>query len=135
MVYGLKFNFSKSKVFGVGADPSEVARWATPFGCKPDELPFTYLRVHVGANMKLLKHLKPVVDKFQHELSLWKAKTLSFGRRLTLVKVVMGNPHTYFFSLFLAPNGIIDMLEKIRRRFLWGGCENNRKVHCVGLSV
>lgn len=54
VVYGLKVNFSKSKVFCVGADPKEVAIWATPIGCKTDELPLTYLGVPVGANMKFL---------------------------------------------------------------------------------
>lgn len=43
----------------------------------------------------------------------------------------MGNLPTFYFSLFVAPDGIINMLESIRRRFLWGGCEEKRKVHWV----
>lgn len=112
VVSGLKVNFSKSPVFGVGANPLEVSRWAAPLGCKPDELSFTYLGVPVGANMKLLKHWKLVIEKFECKLSLWKTKTLSFGGRLTLLKAMMGNLPTYYFSLFVAPIGITDLLEK-----------------------
>lgn len=50
---GLKVNFEKSKVFGMGADSNEVDRWASPLCCEPSILPFTYIGVHVGANMNL----------------------------------------------------------------------------------
>ena len=56
---------------------------------------------------------------------------MSFSGRLTLITSVLGNLPTYFFSLFKAPTTVTDALEKIRRRFLWGGDENNRKIHWV----
>lgn len=40
---GLKVNFSKSKVYGIGASQHEVSLWSTPLGCEPSSLPFTYL--------------------------------------------------------------------------------------------
>nr|KAJ0188098.1 hypothetical protein LSAT_V11C900495760 [Lactuca sativa] len=45
---GWKVNFSKSKVFGVGASPSEISNWSAPLGCKPSSLPFTYLGIPVS---------------------------------------------------------------------------------------
>lgn len=51
--------------------------------------------------------------------------------RLTLTKVVLGNLPTFYFSLFIAPAGILKALEKIRRRFLWGGSEDSRKINWV----
>nr|KAJ0195087.1 hypothetical protein LSAT_V11C700361540 [Lactuca sativa] len=53
---GLKVNFSKSRVFGIEVDMQEITRWAAPLGCEPASLPFTYLGIPVGANMKLKKH-------------------------------------------------------------------------------
>ena len=35
VVSGLKLNFNKLKVFGIGADFEEVRRWAGPLGCAP----------------------------------------------------------------------------------------------------
>ena len=56
---------------------------------------------------------------------------LSFGGRLTLAKAVLGSLPLYYFSLFVAPAGVIDTLEKIRRQFLWGGSGNKRKIAWV----
>jgi len=87
--------------------------------------------VPVGANMGLLKHWKPIVDKFHSKLSSWKARTLSFGGRVTLIKSVLHSLPTYYMSLFKTPQGILDELEKISRRFLWGGSEAKSKIHWV----
>lgn len=128
---GLKVNFTKSRIFGIGVDPTIVERWTAPLGCEHATLPFIYLGVPIGANMRLKKNWKPVVDRFREKLSKWKAKTLSFGGRLTLIKAVLGSLPTYYFSLFLAPNCVLDLLEKIRRNFLWGGSDEKRKISWI----
>nr|KAJ0226325.1 hypothetical protein LSAT_V11C100021160 [Lactuca sativa] len=80
--------------------------------------------------MKLVKNWKPVIDKFISKLTEWKSKSLSFGRRLTLLKSVLENLPTYYLCLFVAPLSVIEAMEKIRRHFLWGGWEeSNRKIH------
>lgn len=131
VVSGLKVNFQKSRVFGICASPEEVKDWACILGCLTDSLPFIYLGVPVGANMKNKKHWKPIIDKFQVKLSSWKSKALSFGGRATLVKAVLGCLPSYYLSLFRAPVGIIDVLEKYRRKFLWGGSDEGKKIHWV----
>lgn len=45
------------------------------------------------------------------------------------------NLPTYYMSLFKAPVGIIEQLDKIRRRFLWGGSELKKKIHLVEWSI
>ena len=47
---------------------------------------FSYIGIPVGANMTLKRNWRPIIDKFQSSLSIWKAKTLSLGGRLTLIK-------------------------------------------------
>nr|KAJ0192616.1 hypothetical protein LSAT_V11C800391510 [Lactuca sativa] len=117
---GLRVNFHKSKVFGIGTSNHETSQWANILGCVVGALPFTYLVVPIGANMNLKRNWLPVINKFRSKLSKWKSKTLSFGGRLTLVKSVLRNLPTFYLSLFKAPIGVIETLEKIRRRFLWG---------------
>nr|KAJ0191065.1 hypothetical protein LSAT_V11C800439710 [Lactuca sativa] len=46
-------------------------------------------------------------------LTRWKAKTLSFVGRLTLITYVLGNLPTYYLFLFKAPLSVIEKLEKI----------------------
>lgn len=128
---GLKVNFQKSKVFGIGSSIQETSRWATPLGCEPACLPFTYLGVPIGANMNLQRHWQSIIERFHSKLTSWKAKTLSFGGRLTLIKSVLGNLSTYFFSIFVVPMGVINTLEKIRQKFLWGEMESNKKINWV----
>lgn len=128
VVSGLKVNFSKSKVFGPGVSEGDIARGATILGCEVSSIPFKYLGVPVGANMNLKKNWKPIIDRFNSKLSSWKARSLSFGGRTTLINYVLGNLPTYYLSLFKAPAGVIDQLESLRRRFLWGGNEESRKI-------
>lgn len=81
--------------------------------------------------MKLKRHWKPIIERFYVKLSPWKAKTLSFGGRLSLAKAVLGSLPSYFFSLFVAPSRVIEVLEKIRRQFIWGGSDNKHKISWV----
>lgn len=81
--------------------------------------------------MKFKKHWKPVIDRFYAKFSPWKAKTLSFGGRLTLSKAVLGSLPSYFMSIFVSPMGVLESLEKIRRQFLWGGDDNKYKIPWV----
>lgn len=101
---GLKVNFNKSRIFGIGVDIPDVTRWVAPLGRQPASLPFTYLGVPVGSNMKLKKHWKPIIDRFYAKLPLWKSKTLSFGGRLTLAEALLGSLPSYFF-LFICGTG------------------------------
>lgn len=128
---GLQVNFNKSKVVGIGVNDREVEYGAGPLGCEPTSLPFMYLGVPVGANMNSIKHWRPIIEKFKAKLSIWKAKNLSFGGRVTLAKAVLANLPNYFLSLFAAPNAVINSLERIRRNFIWGGEGESQKINWV----
>nr|KAJ0202709.1 hypothetical protein LSAT_V11C500285080 [Lactuca sativa] len=128
---GLKVNLGKSKVFGIGVDNLDIDRLASILHCEPGCFPFKYLGLPIGANMNLVKSWNSIIEKFKNKLSIWKAKNLSFGGRLTLVKSVLGSLPLFYFALFKAPKKVIAVLEGIRRRFLWGGVENCKKIHWV----
>lgn len=66
---GLKVNFSKSQVFGIGVLMGEITRCARILGCCAASLPFKYLGVPVGANMALKRHWQPILDWVQSRLS------------------------------------------------------------------
>ncbi|GKC66174.1 putative RNA-directed DNA polymerase, eukaryota, reverse transcriptase zinc-binding domain protein [Tanacetum coccineum] len=50
---GLKVNFSKSKLFGVGVSTSETNNLAYFLNCQPSKLPCSYLGLPIGANMNV----------------------------------------------------------------------------------
>lgn len=128
LVSGLKVNYMKSNIFGVGVDTLEIARVAAHLKCQVGELPFKYLGVPIGANMKRIRIWKPVIDVFSKKLSAWKAKTLSFAGRVTLAKTVLGSLPSYFLSLFKAPKKVINILEGLRRAFIWGKSGSGHKI-------
>jgi len=110
---GLRVNFNKSKVFGLGAQFLETCNWANPLGCEPSTLPFHYLGVPVGARINIKSSWNPIIEKFESRLSPWKSKTLSFRNRRH-----WGSMPTYYLSIFAAPLVVIEKLEKIRRQFV-----------------
>ncbi|GJS23647.1 hypothetical protein Tco_0452279 [Tanacetum coccineum] len=70
----------------------------------------------------------PIIDRFFKRLSNWKAKALSFGGRLTLIKSVLGSLGVYYFSTFKAPKMVTNKLKSIRRKFFWGGSWDSNKI-------
>ncbi|GKD02121.1 RNA-directed DNA polymerase, eukaryota [Tanacetum coccineum] len=110
---GLKVNIDKSRVIGVNVPVNEVVSMAASLGCSHDALPFFYLGLPVGKRMNTCDGWNEVIHRFRNKLSSWKANTLSIGGRLTLVKAVLGSLPIYYFSLFKAPQKVINTLESI----------------------
>ncbi|KAJ9539609.1 hypothetical protein OSB04_026115 [Centaurea solstitialis] len=88
-ISGLKINMRKSKIYGVGVQEAEVEDWARGVGCVGGALPFSYLGLPVGAVMSRKSYWRPVIEKVKSRLVSWKARMISFGGRLTLVKSVL----------------------------------------------
>ncbi|KAJ0450527.1 putative RNA-directed DNA polymerase [Helianthus annuus] len=124
---GLSINLVKSSLIGIGISDSEVVSLSSEIGCKAEQFPFKYLGLPVGANMNRISNWSSVIDMFEARLSLWKAALLSIGGRVTLIKSVLQSLPIYFFSLFKVPVGVINQLEAIMRKFLWGGSRADRK--------
>ncbi|KAJ0917796.1 putative RNA-directed DNA polymerase [Helianthus annuus] len=125
LVSGLKVNLSKCSVYGVGVNDIGVNLMAHDLGCIKGSFPFKHLGLVVGSNMNLIRNWKPVIDVFKNRLSIWKAKNLSYGGRITMIKSVLNSLPTYFFSLYKAPSKVLDILERLRRVFFWGGSDDN----------
>nr|GEZ46329.1 reverse transcriptase domain, zinc finger, CCHC-type [Tanacetum cinerariifolium] len=100
-----------------GVPSEELYSMAFVIGCLASQFPCTYLGLPIGAKMLRCRNWEPLFDRFQKRLSKWKANSLSFGGRLTLIKSVLGSMSVYYFSTFKAPKKIIHKLEGIRRRW------------------
>ncbi|XP_035841406.1 uncharacterized protein LOC118488252 [Helianthus annuus] len=131
LVTGLKINNRKCKLFGIGVQDEDVAQMAAKLNCEAGVLPFMYLGVQIGANMKRAKFWDPVVNRVGARLSKWKARHLSFAGRVTLAKSVLGSIPAYYLSLFLAPKCIIKKIDRIRRDFIWGITDTRKKFRWV----
>ncbi|GJX50612.1 RNA-directed DNA polymerase, eukaryota, reverse transcriptase zinc-binding domain protein [Tanacetum coccineum] len=77
---GLKINIRKSNIYGIGVNKDEVLSMASNVGCIAGDIPFNYLGLHIGSNMKSIASWKTLVDRFHMRLSglsSWKADLLS----------------------------------------------------------
>ena len=107
-VSGLRFNYHKSKLYWVGVEEWEISEMARWMRCGVGEFPFTYLGLPIGVNMRRVGAWNLVIEKFKKRLAEWKAKSMSFGGRLTLVKLVLGSLPFYYFSMFRVPVSVIN---------------------------
>ncbi|XP_071727850.1 uncharacterized protein [Rutidosis leptorrhynchoides] len=59
---GLKVNYNKSNLFGVGVDKEEVRDMSTVFGCNVGTFPMIYLGLPIGAKMKKTIELEAGIE-------------------------------------------------------------------------
>nr|GEW54986.1 RNA-directed DNA polymerase, eukaryota [Tanacetum cinerariifolium] len=97
-------------------------------GCSITQNQFRYLGVMVGECMSRHKAWVDVVLKLRSHISKWKAKTLSIGGRLTLLKSVLGASLLYSMSIFKVPRGVLKEMESIRNSFFNGAEPLNKKI-------
>ncbi|GJV40037.1 RNA-directed DNA polymerase, eukaryota [Tanacetum coccineum] len=128
---GLQINIHKSQILGVGVPRSIVEAMALSIGCSIMENKFRYLGVMVGESMSRHKAWDDVVLKLRSRLSKWKAKTLSIGGRLTLLKSVLGASPLYTMSIFKVPKGVLKVMESIRNNFFKGADPSEKKITWV----
>ncbi|XP_028076768.1 uncharacterized protein LOC114278826 [Camellia sinensis] len=131
IISGLKINFQKNGVRGVGLSEECVKIFASRLNCTYHKLPLKYLGLPLGTNPSRRVTWKPVVDNFKKKLSGWKRRLLSFTGRVTLIKSVLSSLPIYYMSLFRLPRGVAKELDKIQAAFLWGDSDVRRKVHLV----
>ncbi|GJW01487.1 RNA-directed DNA polymerase, eukaryota [Tanacetum coccineum] len=126
-----QINIHKSQILGVGVPRSRVEDMASSLGCTIMENKFRYLGVMVGAGMSRHKAWDDVILKLQSRLSKWKAKTLSIGGRLTLLKSVLGASPLYNMSIFKVPKGVLKVMESIRSNFFKGASMLEKKISWI----
>nr|GEV75973.1 RNA-directed DNA polymerase, eukaryota [Tanacetum cinerariifolium] len=131
LALGLKINIQKCQLLGVGVPRPIVEKAARCIGCDVLQNQFRCLGVMVGECMSRHKAWEDTVVKLKNRLSKWKAKTLSIGERLTLLKSVLGASPLYSMSIFKVPRGILKAMEAIRNNFFIGADPSVKKITLV----
>lgn len=82
-------------------DETYLNRYAKILNCKVMEVPFKYLGVPVGANSHKEAMWEPIVTKFRSKLAMRKQRTLSMGKRGTLINLILSTLLLFFQSSIL----------------------------------
>ena len=102
---------------------------ATPIGT----LPIRYLGMSLVDRRLRMQDWHPVIEKVETRLEGWRARQLSRGGHLVLLKAVLVAIPTYFMTIFRMPVGVRRRLEQMMRGFFWLGSrpEESRGVALV----
>lgn len=115
---GQKINPHKS-AFYVGSKAANRVRAIsaiTGFGQK--QLPFTYLGFLIfNGKMKAL-YFEHIIDRLRLKLAGWKARILSFGGRITLIKSVLSSIPIYTMACSLVSKGVLRRIGSHMANFL-----------------
>ena len=117
---GLKVNFSKSIIGGVGVDMSLIRGFSAMLNCDVMKSPFKYLRMHVGECHKRAAFWVGVLDIIKSRLGRWKGRFLSLAGRICLIKSILSSIPLFYVSLYKVPSLVLKEIVKLQRNFLWG---------------
>ncbi|XP_016168966.1 uncharacterized protein LOC107611571 [Arachis ipaensis] len=135
LMSGLSINFDKSNLIPVNCEQEWVEHVCGMLGCKQAALPIRYLGIPLGANPRLVKTWKPIIDKVKEKLSLWKAKVLNKAGKLVLIKSVLNSLPVYYLSLYKMPKAVANKLIALQRSFLWSKEDGNYDMPLVKWEV
>ncbi|KAL0308093.1 UNVERIFIED_CONTAM: putative mitochondrial protein [Sesamum calycinum] len=118
---GLKVNPAKSQTILSRAVQQERQQILATVGFQEGSLPVKYLGIPLTSSRLTISDCRPLIDKVDIRLAGWQHQNLSYAGRLQLIKSVLSTLHTYWASVFILPKGVLKLLEKKMRAFLWQG--------------
>lgn len=86
----------------------------------------------LGSNYKALATWSPVIKRVERHLDLWRAKFLSRGGKVALIKSVLSNLPVFYMSILYILKSVVKYIEKLMRRFLWTSGDKDRSIHLIG---
>ena len=92
---GLKINFEKSQLVGIGLQQVAKKGYANLMGCKMINLPTKYLGYPLHWKKLRVADWSFLEKKIDKQLAGWKSKALTIVGKLMLINVIIGTIPTY----------------------------------------
>ncbi|KAK4384484.1 hypothetical protein Sango_3056200 [Sesamum angolense] len=118
---GLQVNPAKSQIILSRAVQQQRQQLLDCVGFQEGSLPIKYLGIPLTSSRLTIADCRPLIDKVDSRLAGWHHQNLSYAGWLQLIKSVISTLHTYWASVFILPKGILKLLERKMRTFLWQG--------------
>lgn len=88
--------------------------------------PVKYLGVPLFIGRPRVLHFEFLVEKISTIIEGWKARLLSFGGKLTLIKSVLHSIPIYSMASTMVPSSVIKRIERLMANFLWSSKAETR---------
>ena len=102
-------------------DRNQSSWGSNALGTPVGTLPIRYLGLPLSTGKVRVADGHPVIEKVEKRLEGWKARVLSKGGRLVLLRSVLVAIPTFYLSVFKLLVGVEHRLSGLMRRFLWKG--------------
>ncbi|KAJ8420343.1 LOW QUALITY PROTEIN: hypothetical protein Cgig2_012108 [Carnegiea gigantea] len=129
-----KANQTKSQMAFGGCSPSLQQQCLSLIGFQKGSLPLKYLGIPITASRLTKLECMALVEKITGKIRLWATKSISFASRARLLNSVVFGMFSYWASIFILPQEVIDLLNKICRNYLWGGTAEYHKSPYISWS-
>jgi len=105
--------------------------YAKTLNCNTMQIPFKYLGLEIGSNLRKAQFWESVFNKINARLSSWKGKFLSMVGRICLIKSIFTSIPLFYLSFFKDLVLVCNMIKSIQRSFLWAWGRDNRSIPWV----
>ncbi|XP_074277828.1 uncharacterized protein LOC141601441 [Silene latifolia] len=92
------------------------------------EFPFRYLGVPLNEGKLNKSMFADLLSKVQKCLHSWAKQRISYAGKISLINSVIFGLEQFWCSTLLIPKGVIKLITKFCRHFLWGSEEGKRKL-------
>ncbi|KAK8289374.1 hypothetical protein V6Z12_D07G188100 [Gossypium hirsutum] len=91
-----------------------------------------YLGLPLPMGNKKFVAFKNIIDRVTNRTITWSKSLLSNGGKEIFIKSILQLIPTYTLSVFLVPKGVLEEIQAMISRVLWGGKNMNRGWHMLG---
>lgn len=113
MIFGLKINFRKSCLYGVGVEEPFLMVASQFLACKTGLLPLKFHALNIGGKLRRVSFWKPIIECIKARLSSWKDMLLSIRGRVTLINSVITNIPIHHLSFYKVSVKVIKVIKFI----------------------
>ncbi|XP_074277918.1 uncharacterized protein LOC141601526 [Silene latifolia] len=125
---GLQANPDKTNIYmgGVREEVKQAILRATQY--VEGEFPFRYLGVPLNEGKLNKGMFADLLSKVQKCLHNWANQKISYAGKISLINIVIFGLEQFWCFTLLIPKGVIKLITKFCRHFLWGSDEGHRKL-------
>ncbi|KAG0500607.1 hypothetical protein HPP92_000679 [Vanilla planifolia] len=126
---GLLINFSKSSVHFSRRSSTITTKKVAKKLRMVRGSSLNYLGVPIAAKRLKLADLNFLIQRMEACIAGWRIRPLSLAGRVSLANSVLNAIPTYILRHCTVPAGVIEVMERRVRNFLWNGASNTHMIH------
>jgi hypothetical protein len=123
---GLRVNYAKSSLVPLNMSQQQAQIMAGVFGCRIQEMSFTYLGLPMGTTKPRVEHYAPLMDRVERQLT-GISSMLTHAGRLQLVNSVLSSLLTFTMCYVMVPIEVLEFVDNARRSCMWRNSKSNGK--------